>query len=186
MKPLINLLFLLVFSSSFGQYSERFKKLVEPLEKIKTERDTIFFGNGNPKFIIKRTYHLFDGDTIKHNFGTSHVYYRNGQLARRTQIDDFGNYINEKLYDKKGNLLEEWITTFIDNRAKSISEYMEDIAFGDYKKTINYYRYSKKNGDWYNYKVMHLEMLNTEGVEIINHFDENGVILKTKSIEFTY
>ena len=184
MKHLIIIVFTFFYLNGFAQYSERFKNLIEPLKKIETEIDTIFYSNGKPEFIIVRTNHQYNDEIVRTKFGTSHVFYRNGEVARKTQIDDYGNYINEKLFDRKGNLTEERITTKIDNRAKNISEYLSDLSFGDYDKTINYYRYSKRLDSWYKHKVEYLKLINSKGVEVRNYFDENGELLKTKSKDY--
>src|SRR5690554_1183844 len=119
MKQLITLIFALVVSNVYSQYTQRFIDLTKPLNKIETEIDTILYSNGKPKFITVRTKFKNDDEIIETNLGTSYVFYRNGKIARNTKIDDYGNYLNEKLFDRKGNLIEERITTEIDNRAKN-------------------------------------------------------------------
>src|SRR5690554_3232838 len=106
MKSLILFILLLFSSIVYSQYTQRFENLTKVLEKTEIIMDTIFYRNGKPKFKTVQTKFKYDGGTVKTKIGTTHVFYRNGKTARKTEIDEFGNYLNEKLFDRKGNLTE--------------------------------------------------------------------------------
>ncbi|MBB6681450.1 hypothetical protein H4O20_08345 [Aequorivita sp. 609] len=181
MKQVISLIFVLFLSNAYSQYTNNYTDLTKPLNKIETEIDTIFYGNGKPRFITVRTKFEIDNEVFKTNIGTKNVFYRNGEIARKTEIDDFGNYLSEKLFDKNGNLTEEWITRKIDNRAKNLTDFMNDKSFGDFIKEINYYKYSNKIKKWYKYKEETLILTESKFTETWNLLNEDGKIIKTKT-----
>lgn len=93
-----------------------------------------------------------------------------------------------KFYNKSKKLTEEWITTEIDNRAKSLKEYFknrtsEGFSLGDIKKTINYYKHSKKTKKRYLFKQEYIEYINGILKETRNIIDQNGKITKTKILK---
>tara|TARA_R100000541_G_scaffold37258_1_gene45192 strand:+ start:100 stop:615 length:516 start_codon:yes stop_codon:yes gene_type:complete len=165
----------------YSQHTQRFIELTKVLKKTESKTDTIFYRNGKPHFVNVRSTYEFDGGIAKNYTGKSNVYYRNGNIARETIQDDFGNYLNVKLFDKKGNLIQERITTEIDNRAENIDDYLEFKKFGDFKKTINYYKYSRKTKKWYKYKEEFLSLTENQFTEIRNILDEYGQIIRTKT-----
>ena len=181
MKPLISIILFLFSTLVYSQHTQRFKNLTKVLEKTEVKTDTVFYSNVKPKFITVRTKFEYDGGIVKTNIGTTHVFYRNGRIARITQRDEFGNYLNEKLFDRKGNLTEERITTEIDNRAENIEDYLESESFGDFKKTINYYKFSRKTKSWYKYKEEFLNLINRKFEETQKFLNENGQIIETKT-----
>lgn len=184
MKQLITFIFALVVSNVYSQYTQKYIDLVKPLSKIETEIDTILYSNDKPKFITVRTKFEYDGGIIKTNIGTSYVFYRNGRIARKTEIDDYGNYLNEKLFDRKGNLIEERITTEIDNRAINLEDYLYEKSYGDFTKKINYYKYSNKIKNWYKHKEEVLILKEGEFNETMNFLDESGTVIKTKKLNY--
>ena len=184
MKLLIFILILLFTNTIYTQHTDRFLELTKVLKKVDSKTDTLFYGNGKIYYVSTITTYEYDGGIAENYTGLSTIFYRNGNISSTTQQDDYGNYLLIKIFDKKGNLIEERITTKIDNRAKNITEYLNDISYGDYEKTVNYYKYSKNNGSWYKYKVVYLKLVNSKGVEIRNIFDENGKLIKTKSKDY--
>jgi vacuolar-type H+-ATPase subunit C/Vma6 len=139
MRQSLPLIFVLYLSNANPQHTNNYTVLIKPLNKIETEIDTIFYGNGKPKFITERTKFEIDNEVFKTNIGTKNVFYRNGKIARKTKIDDFSNYLIENLFDRNGNLTEEWITTKINNQAESLTDFINEKSFGDFIKEINYY-----------------------------------------------
>jgi hypothetical protein len=184
MKPL-NLLLILICFSLQAQQTERFKNLVKGLEKLSVKTDTTFYGNGQIEYISEKTTYTFDDGIYDTWTGRDILYYRNGVTARVSIKDDYGNFLNEKFYDRDGNLTKEWITSEIDNRAKSLKNYLynrssDGYTLGNIKKKLNYYKYSKRLKKRFIYKQEYIEISNGILTESRSFMDENGIITKTK------
>ena len=167
-----------------SQHTERFIELTKVLTKTDTKIESIYYGNGNIYFINEYSTYKY-GDSITGNYtGKSYVYYRNGHIANETTQDDYGNYLLVKIYDRKGNLTQERITTEIDNRADNISDYLRNETYGDFKKIINYYKYSRKLKRWYKHKVEYLTLKKRQFTSIKEFLSPTGEIYKTKKREY--
>jgi len=173
--------------STYAQHTERFKTLMSGLEKGNSTVDTTYYSNGQIKYLGKQTEYTFqDKEYLKEN-GISIFYHRNGTIGRISVKDAYGYYLNEKFYDKSGELTEEWITTEIDNDAKDLEEYfkryeLDTTDLGDIKRTINYYKLSKNTKERFLYKQVYIDLKGLIVKETITFFNEKGEIIKTKII----
>ncbi|MFD0964700.1 hypothetical protein [Pseudofulvibacter geojedonensis] len=147
------------------------------------EKDTTYYRNGQVKFLSERTTYKYNNQEFTNWTGKSILYYKNGVIARVTVQNDYGNFLNEKFYDRNGNLIEEWITTELDSRANNLNEYFSNKSLGDIKKIINYYKYSKKLSKYYIYKQEYIELFNGIVKEKRNTLNLNGEIIKTKNLK---
>ena len=176
---------LFISCSAYGQQTERFKNLMSGLEKGSSTVDTTYYSNGQIKYIGQQTRYTFQGKEYDKYYGTSVAYYRNGTLGRISIKDEYGYYLNEKFYNKSGELIEERITTEIDNDSKDLEEYfkryeLNPTDLGDIKKTINFYKLSKKTKERFLYKQESIELKKFILKETITFFNEKGEIVKTK------
>lgn len=179
MKGLPCLLLLICFNLT-AQQTERYKKLLSGLGEASKIVDTTHYGNGKINYILEKTTYEYNGGKHQTWTGNSILYYRNGIVARISIMDEYGSFLKESFYDRSSNLKEERITTEIDNRAKNLDEYFESRAFGDIKKTINYYKYSKKTQKIFKYKQEFLSLENDLFIKKRVIFGQNGEVLKTK------
>lgn len=185
MKLSVLIIIFLFSSIVYSQHTHRFLALTKVLKKKESKTDTIFHSNGQPYYIyVRSTYEYDDGKIARNYTGTSYVYSRNGDLSRVTIQDDFGNFINDKFFDRKGKLTKERITTEIDNRAESIEDYLNSKKYGDFKNEINYYKYSRKTKRRYKYKEEFLTLKKSNVIKIRNFLDENGIIIRTKTLNY--
>ena len=187
LKYLCYIIFFIGFSS-YAQHTERFMTLMSGLEKGSSTVDTTYYSNGQIKHLAKQTEYTFqDKEYLKEN-GISIFYHRNGTIGRISVKDAYGYYLNEKFYDKTGELTQEWITTEIDNDATDLGEYfkryeLNPTDLGDIKRTINYYKFSKKTKERFLYKQVYVEIKGLVVKETITFFNEKGEIVKTKVIK---
>jgi len=180
---LLSLLLITICCSLQAQQTERFNKLVKELEKVSVKTDTTLYRNGQIKSLNEQTIYTFDNKEYKTWTGEDIFYYKNGKLGRKSVKDDYGNFLNEKFYDRSGNIVEERITTEIDNRATSLIEYLQTCTsylclLGDNKKTISYYKYSRKSKLRFLYKQESIEQRNGILTQTNNTINEDGKIIK--------
>ena len=184
MKSAILIILFLFSSIVYSQHTQRFLELTKVLKKKGSKIDTLFYGNGKPYFVTIYSNYEYDGGIAENYTGKSYVYYRNGNVARIAIQDDFGNYLNVKFFDRRGDLTEERITTEIDNRAENIEDYLNSKKYNDVKKEINHYKYSRKTKSRYKYKEEFLVLKEGETTEIRNFLNEDGIIIRTKTLHY--
>jgi len=173
-----SLILFLLSSVVFSQHTTRFLEVVKELKPIDSTLNSKMFNNGKLKEIgTIVTYELGDYD-YKFYTGTQHVYYNNGQTKCEFKFDSFANLIYSKSFDRKGNLLEEYITSSIDSSAKNIDEFLNTYEHTTLVIKNKIYDYSHKYSKWYLYKEGVLKNLKKIGTW--KFYSANGELTKTK------
>jgi antitoxin component YwqK of YwqJK toxin-antitoxin module len=79
-------------------------------------------------------------------------YYKNGQIAHEYFLDNYGNMKRMKIFDRKGNKVEEYLTMEIDSNAKSLNDFFESQNHISDKTFCQIYRYSKDTNSYFLYE----------------------------------
>ncbi len=153
MKRNFTIIFLLlIWNLSSSQHSDRFLELVKDLEKVSCKTDTTYYKNGNIWWTMCSTNYIYNSEKYWAKTGKMVQYYKNGQIAHEYCFDNYGNMKTLKVFDRKGNKLEEHVTTEIDSKAKSLNEFFESQDHISDKTYSQFYRCSSKNGIYFLYK----------------------------------
>ncbi|WP_406684364.1 hypothetical protein N1F78_01135 [Seonamhaeicola sp. MEBiC1930] len=179
MKSILNIIILTLISySSNAQHTVRFLNLVKDLEQVSCQKDTIFYKNGNIRWTMCSTNYKHNSEKFWAKTGKMVQYYKNGQIAHEYFFDNYGNLKRIKIFDRKGNKVEEYLTTEIDSNAKSLNDFFESQDHISDKTYTQFYRCSNKNGIYFLFK----EGLRVNGKKkgVWTTYFENGEVKKEK------
>jgi antitoxin component YwqK of YwqJK toxin-antitoxin module len=180
MKRILTILFLLLFSSlSNAQHSDRFLEIVNELKEVESKSDTIFYRNGEIRWINNLTTYQYDFKTYRTHSGKQIQYYKNGQIANKSILDKYGNTLSWNGFDRNGNKTIESITTEIDSNAESLTEFLESEEHLTFKRKNKYYKCSNKLEVCYLFKEG--KILNGNKIGLWKTHSENGILKKEKT-----
>lgn len=172
---MLTLLFLPL--GSFAQHSEDYLKFMNQFVSVDSDSISTEYNNGNPKYIGTTTYYKYNGEEYAFLTGKHIRYYRNGSRTEAI-YDAWGTALENKYFDKKGNLISDTKTIIIDTSAKDVKEFEasdEHITFMIQSKD---YKYSSKLNKWYVY--LESEHTNTRKSGTWKYYFPNGDLKKTK------
>ncbi|KJD34157.1 hypothetical protein PK35_05380 [Tamlana nanhaiensis] len=149
---LIVIILALIGYSSNAQHTDRFVKLVKDLEQVSCKKDTMFYKNGTIKRVMCSTNYKYNSEKFWARTGKMIEFYKNGQIAQEYFLDNYGNLMRMKIFDRKGNKLEEYVTTEIDSNAKSLDDFFESNDHIVYKTFCQIYKYSKNSESYFLYE----------------------------------
>ncbi|MDO5981764.1 hypothetical protein [Flavivirga spongiicola] len=179
MKSILAIIILLLIGySSYAQHTDRFLELVKNLEQVSCKKDTVFYKNRNVWWTMCWTTYEHDSEKYSTRTGEMVQYYKNGQIAHQYFLDNYGNMKTMKVFDRKGNKVEEYVTTKIDSNAKTLIEFFESQDHMKFNTWTSIYRCSSKLGIPYLYK----EGLRVNGNKngVWTTYYDNGEIKKEK------
>ena len=179
MKRNFSIIFLLlIWNLSSSQHSDRFLELVKDLQKISCKTDTTYYKNDNIWWTMCWTTYEHNSEKYWARTGEMVQYYKNGQIAHKYFLDNYGNLKTMKVFDRKGNKVEEYITTKIDSNAKTLIEFFESQDHMKFNTWTSIYRCSSNLGVFYLYK----EGLRVNGKKngVWTTYYDNGEIKKEK------
>ncbi|KAA5821874.1 hypothetical protein FPF71_15315 [Algibacter amylolyticus] len=169
--------FLIVHFSN-AQHTARFLEFIKDLEVVSCEADTTFYKNGKVRRISCRTTYEYNSDNYSVGTGRIVQYYKNGHIANEYCLDNYGNIKRIEIFNRKGNKVEDYLTTEIDSNAKSLDEFLESHDHISYKTFSQFYRFSKKMETYFLYKEGQIVNGNKNGVWTTYY--DNGEMKKEK------
>lgn len=180
MRPFLTIIFLLLICNlSRAQHTDRFKKLVNELEKIESKPDTIFYENGKIWWTSTITSYKYNSETYSTYSGKQTQYYKNGKIASELLLGNFGNILSWESFDREGNKTSESITIELDSNAKNLFEFFKNDEHLTFKRKIKKYKCSNKLGIYYLFKEG--QTLNGKKNGLWKTYRENGELKKQKT-----
>ena len=182
MKQSFILIFIVFSVHLQAQQTEKYLELLKGLEKLEVTRDTTKYNDGQIARTIEQTSYKYKSETYTVLTGKSVGYFKNGIVSNVSLQDDYGSFLSNKFYTKSGELKREWITTEIDANEKSPEEFIKSHGSGNFKRIINFYKYSKKLGKRYTYKKVYRSLTDNIIGGKIEYLDIYGQVKRTKII----
>ena len=121
MKKLVLLMFLIFFSITIhSQHTKRFLDLTKVLKVADSTIINKKYKNGNLKESAKIFEYDFGEYTYTFYSGKRQFFLKKGELFIEQLLDNYGNILMYKQFNKKGRIRREEITSKIDSKAASI------------------------------------------------------------------
>jgi hypothetical protein len=168
---------------SDAQHTIKYNDLLKDLKLIEKIPDTVYYRNSKIKRVGTISKYKYKGIEYTFYSGKSLEYYRNGNISIDELLDNYGNYLKAKFYDRKGRLWEEWNTTKISPNTSTLDEYLKSEK-SNFKRTIIHYNYSSKYKKWYVFRKDNLELYNDKKFETRIFLSSIGDTLRTKEIKY--
>lgn len=161
-----------------AQHSDNYLKLMGNLTPIDSSTIATQYKDGKPDYSGTTTYYKYQDKKYAFLTGKHIKYYRNGSRTEGL-YDSWGTILENRYFDKEGNLISESKTFLIDSDAKNIEEFDKSMKHITFIVKIKDYKYSNKQSKWYIYKES--EYTDSKKSGVWNYYLQNGVLEKQKS-----
>ena len=148
-KDTLKILILIPFFS-YAQHSENYLKLMGKLKPIDSSKIVTYFKNGKPKYVGTTTYYEFKNREYEFLTGKHIKYYKKGSRTE-SLYDSWGTILENKYYDRNGNLISDAKTLILDTNAKDLQEFEDSNEHIIFVIKTNDYKYSSDLNKWYIY-----------------------------------
>ena len=176
MKPIVKTcLIALIPLFSSAQQSERYLELMGKYELIDSVEIKTSYKNGNPKYVGTTTYYQYNGKEYQYLTGKHIRYYKNGSRTEGL-YDRWGAILQNKYFDKEGNLISDSKASVWDTSAKDLKEFEESNKHIIFILESKGYKYSSGLSKWYVYRET--EYTNGKKSGIWKYYLPNGELKK--------
>lgn len=147
------------------------------LKLVDSSKIETYFKNGYPKYSGTTKYYKHENEEYAFLTGKHIRYYKDG--ARTEGIyDSWGSILENKYFDKKGNLTSELKTLTLDTNAKSVQEFDLSDKHITFVIKIENYKYSTELNKWFLY--LEKEYTNGNKSGTWKYYFPNGELKKVK------
>ena len=139
-----------------AQQSEKYLELMSEYELIDSIKTETSYRNGKPKLVGTTTYYEYNDKKYAFLTGKHIRYYKNGSRTEGV-YDSWGALLENRYFDKKGNLISDSKASVWDTNAKDLKEFEESKGHITFVLKSTDYKYSSELSKWYAYREIPLK-----------------------------